>query len=188
MRINFLLFLTIPTVLLLPSCKEIRLNREVKAFYSTRIELPKMEQMVMGTDSVVVDLDTIPVLAVIYKDAKSCVPCLLEHMSEYQDLIDCRDKVGTGFYPVFLFSPSRNRLQTVRYTLCRTRFRFPFFIDKNNDFPKLNKAIPKDRNLHVFLLDKSRRVVLVGDPRHNPRLMGLYRETIDSLVAKGGSF
>jgi len=184
MRIWRLALVLLP-VFALTSCRETKLRIALGKFYGTQVNIPDMRQMVMGTDSITVCLDTVPVLAVVYRDARSCVPCQIDRMSDYRELIEFRDSVGSGYYPVFVFSPTRGTFETVRYTLCRTRFRFPIFID-DGTFAQTNPTIPSFRELQVFLLDKNRKVVLAGDPSHNPQMMKLYKQTIRNLLDRGG--
>ncbi len=156
-------------------------------FAMTEIQLPEMRQMVMGEDSVSIDLDTVPVLLVVYRDPDSCVPCQLDHMYDYRKIIDFRTEVGGGYSPAFIFSPKKKNYDTVHLTLCRTRFRHPIFLDEDGLFRVLNKNIPRDSRLHVFLLDKNRRVILAGDPSHNPSLWNLYKGIIVKMLENGGT-
>ena len=173
-------------VLTIPSCRKARSRVSLARFYGKEVTIPKMPQFVMGEDSVVVDLDTIPLLTVVYRDSKACVPCMIEHMFEYEPLIEtCGWPEDKRCFPVFLFSPAKKREESVRYNLSRTRFGFPVFID-DGSFAEQNRSIPSEQGFHVFLLDKNRKVVLIGDPSHNPALMNLYEKTIDTLLARGG--
>lgn len=53
----------------------------------------------------------------------------------------------------------------------------PLFFDHKNAFFVKNK-IPKENNLHTFLLDKNNRVVLIGSPINNEKMWNLYKEVI----------
>ena len=156
-------------------------------FSMTEIKFPEMRQMVMGEDSISIDLDTVPVLLVVYRDPDSCVPCQLDHMYDYRNLIDFGKEVGGDFSPVFIFTPKKKNVDTVYITLCRTRFRHPIFLDEEGLFYAENKNIPKEPLLHVFLLDKNRRVVLSGDPSRNPALWNLYKRIIVTMLDNGGT-
>lgn len=83
-------------------------------FSMTEIKFPEMRQMVMGEDSVSIDLDTVPVLLVVYRDPDSCVPCQLDHMYDYRNIIDFGKEVGGEFSPVFIFLRKRKTL--IRFT------------------------------------------------------------------------
>lgn len=141
-KIIFLLFLIL---LLSPSCRQQRLTTMMNDFSMTEIKFPEMRQMVMGEDSVSIDLDTVPVLLVVYRDPDSCVPCQLDHMYDYRNIIDFGKEVGGEFSPVFIFSPKKKNVDTVYITLCRTRFRHPIFLDEKGLFYAENKIFLKSR-------------------------------------------
>lgn len=174
-------------ILLLPSCRSNqKLTKMMNDFSMSEIKLPEMRQMVMGEDSVCIDLDTVPVLLVVYRDPDACVPCQLDHMYAYQKVIDFG--IGrSGFSPVFIFSPKKNRVEDVHLTLCRTRFRHPVFFDEEGLFFAANKNIPKNPELHVFLLDKNRKVIVSGDPSHNSQLWDFYKRIIVLMLDNGGT-
>ena len=149
-------------------------------FSMTEIKFPEMRQIVMGKDSSSIILDTIPVLLVVYRDPSSCVPCQIDHIQDYRNLYELGKIAGDGYSPIFIFSPNKRRVESVRLSLCRARFRHPIFLDENGSFPEMNRHIPADPRLHVFLLDRNRRVILSGDPCHNPSLLILYKKTLVS--------
>lgn len=49
------------------------------------------------------------------------------------------------------------------------------YFDKKNTFFVMNK-IPKENNLHTFLLDNANRIVLMGSPINNEKMWNLYKE------------
>lgn len=49
------------------------------------------------------------------------------------------------------------------------------YFDKKNMFFVMNK-IPKENNLHTFLLDNTKRIVLMGSPINNEKMWNLYKE------------
>ena len=186
-KVNKKILFLILMILSFSSCRQQKLTTALNNFTMTEIQLPEMRQMVMGEDSVSIDLDTVPILMVVYRDPDSCVPCQLDHMYDYRDIIDFESETGGGFSPVFIFSPKKKSIDTVHLTLCRTRFRHPIFLDEIGLFRASNKNIPKEPELHVFLLDKNRKVILAGDPSHNPALWRLYKKIIVTMLENGGA-
>ena len=83
-------------------------------FSMTEIKFPEMRQMVMGEDSVSIDLDTVPVLLVVYRDPDSCVPCQLDHMYDYRNIIDFERKSEESF--LLYLSFLRKRKTLIRFT------------------------------------------------------------------------
>lgn len=68
--------------------------------------------------------------------------------------------------------------------LRRIDFKYPFFIDPKDDLLYLNHISQKTPLLHTFLLDRDNRMVLVGPPLNNPKLMELYKREIRDLSSK----
>jgi len=78
------------------------------------------------------------------------------------------------------------REMEVRRALQFYNFEWPVFIDSSQEFIALNPELPEIKHLHTFLLDQNNRVVLIGEPLHNPELWRLYVSTIMELINNDG--
>jgi hypothetical protein len=96
------------------------------------------------------------------------------------------DSLEQWFHIVFLFKPKKEDLHGVMMAFQREQFDYPIFIDPNATFVKQNPKLPKNRQLHSFLLDRNNRVVMVGNPLHNPVLWELYKKTIQRMINNDG--
>lgn len=172
---------------LLLSCGGSQLKKSVEEFSGTEIEFRKLQQIFKGNDSSEVRLDSIPVLLVVYKDKNECVPCQIGHLGKYRKMVDFKRDVGGGYEAVFIFSPERKDMETAYITLYNANVKFPLFLDKEGVFAVDNNSIPDEPELHVFLLDKNRKVVLAGDPSHNSSLWDLYKRIIVKMLENGGT-
>ena len=55
------------------------------------------------------------------------------------------------------------------------------WLDRDNDFIKMNPFVPRDKKFHVFLLNKENKIELIGSPIGNKKLDKLYRKVIKNL-------
>lgn len=102
-------------------------------------------------------------------------------------MVDFKQDVGDGYSVAFIFSPEKKDLETAYTTISNANVKFPLFLDKEGVFSADNNSIPKEPELHVFLLDKNRKVILAGDPSHNPALWRLYKKIIVTMLENGGA-
>jgi hypothetical protein len=124
---------------------------------------------------------------IVYVDSLECSSCRAGRMYEYNGVIDFRDSVGMQFMPIFIFSPPERVVEELLYQVRVSYFDYPILLDDSGLFPIINPHIPTDPRFHTFLLDKNGKVVLVGDPVHNPGLWELYKKTITELIENGGT-
>ena len=183
-RIAILMTLGCPLLL---SCGGRQFEKSVEEFSGSEIELRKLQQIFIGCDSSVVRLDSIPVLLVVYKDKNECVPCQIGQLGKYRKMVDFRQDVGDDYAVVFIFSPKKKDMETAYTSISNANVKFPMFLDKEGVFAADNNSIPDEPELHIFLLDKDRKVILSGDPSHNPALWNLYKRIIVTMLNNGGT-
>lgn len=56
------------------------------------------------------------------------------------------------------------------------------YLDKLNEFEKLNSNILLTSQYSAFLLNAQNKIVLVGDPKKNSKLWNLYKTTIETIT------
>lgn len=61
-------------------------------------------------------------------------------------------------------------------------FQYPVFIDEMGSFDALNH-FPANMTFQTFLLDKDNKVVVIGNPIHNPMVKELYLEKLTGVQA-----
>ena len=180
--------ITICTILLLIlSCSGNKLVRSVEKFLGQQISLSSdWNAIVRGRDAVLADFTSAPVKLVIWYDSRSCTSCEVSNMYEWEDITAYANSLAEWLSIIYLFTPKEVDLYVTSITLKGTKFDYPVFIDQNGTFVKQNPKLPKNRQLHSFLLDKNNRVVMVGNPLHNPTLWALYKSTIQKMIDNGG--
>lgn len=183
-----LLFVLSSYSLMLISCGDHNLHRELEVFTEKEVVVPvELRQMVDGRDSLVLNSGDRSARLIVWVDSVACSSCRINQMFQYTEMIDFRKESGDGFVPLFVFSPPRAKIDDVKLTLKHSGLQFPLFIDERGLFAAANPHIPTDSRFHTFLLDKNGKVVLVGDPVNNPPLWELYKTTITQLIENDGT-
>ena len=136
----------------------------------------------MGKDTICVDLYGDNYKILLFVDSMGCTSCRL-NLVDWRKLISESD---TSFIRkpeyVFIFQPKKNGNQEL-YTILRSSgFRYPVFIDKDNEFNKNNKFL-SNPEFQCFLLDKDNKIVMVGNPSLIKRIWILYKKVITESEA-----
>ena len=121
---------------------------------------------------------------VVYYYSISCSPCLISNLLHWSDIVTYSKELAYKFYILFIFDSQKHEQREIYLKF--KELDYPFFMDEEYVFSRLNKNIPKDDKLHTFLLDKNNKVVLVGNPVDNAKLWDLYKKTINELIENGG--
>lgn len=88
-----------------------------------------------------------------------------------------------GIYPMILLGMATDdQYRAVVGILRARRYPIPVYIDQNDIYSNKKSLVPSDRRYHSWLLDADNRIVLVGNPSNNNRLMSLYDSVIDRLA------
>jgi hypothetical protein len=182
------IYCTLLSIILLTSCDEYKLQKQLERFTAEEIVVSgKMRQTVAGRDSVMLVSASEDIRLIVWVDSLTCSMCRVNKMLEYSQIVDFHKEMKGKFVPLFVFSPSQNKIREVLQSLETTQFAYPVFVDERQEFPAANPHIPADNRFHTFLIDKNGKVVLVGDPVNNPQLWELYKTTITTLIGNGGT-
>ena len=137
-------------------------------------------------DTVLTSFFDAPIKLVVWYDSLGCLSCEAGKMDAWNDIVSDADSLATWFRIIFLFTPKKDGLQKAFIASRSDKLNYPIFIDQHATFLKQNPKFPKNRLLHSFLLDKNNKVVLVGNPLHNPGLWALYKRTIQMMIDNNG--
>lgn len=108
-------------------------------------------------------------------DSLQCAPCQLK-LDKWYDLIN---EYGSDVRFTFVVYP-RTRIQLL--ARCKAMgFHYPLCIDVKNEMETKNH-FSKDLFYRCFLLDANNKVLLVGNPMYNEKLLDLYKQTIQQIV------
>jgi hypothetical protein len=117
----------------------------------------------------------------LYVDSAGCSDCKLKFF-EWKRLIAEADTLfpqKLGF--VFFFQPKSRKDMTFLFR--KDNFRYPAFIDMNDDLNKLNH-FPSQIEYQCFLLDENNKVLMVGNPVLNLNIWDLYKQIITGKISE----
>jgi hypothetical protein len=140
----------------------------VRQWLGKEIILPQeIEYKIMGRDTMCPELWNKPYKILTYADSVGCTGCQLG-IPQWQQIINtCKiDSIDVGF----LFVIQSPNYADLGYELLY--FDYPIIYDKHKNFDKFNHFPPLP--YRTFLLDKDNKVILVGSPINNPRLLEMY--------------
>ena len=111
----------------------------------------------------------------VFVDSIGCTSCKLQ-LSRWKEFIRYKDSISQKNIP-FLFFFQFDDQWEIHSLLIRENFDKPICLDRSDSLNQLNH-FPKDIRFQVFLLDKNNKVVVIGNPVHNPNVKELYLEEI----------
>ena len=111
----------------------------------------------------------------VFVDSIGCTSCKLQ-LSRWKEFIRYTDSISQKNIP-FLFFFQFDDQWEIHSLLIRENFDKPICLDRSDSLKQLNH-FPKDIRFQVFLLDKNNKVVVIGNPVHNPNVKELYLEEI----------
>ncbi len=111
----------------------------------------------------------------VFVDSIGCTSCKLQ-LSRWKEVIRYTDSISQKNIP-FLFFFQFDDQWEIHSLLIRENFDKPICLDRSDSLNQLNH-FPKDIRFQVFLLDKNNKVVVIGNPVHNPNVKELYLEEI----------
>lgn len=129
--------------------------------------------LVMGVDPMSMNNDF---YVVSYVDSLGCVPCKLA-LNKQKGLFAHIDKIAGKHVPI-IFIVEESVKRDFVFALKADRYKPDcVIIDKNRELSR-KYSFPADVDLQTFLLDKTRRVVAVGNPVHKEEVLNLYIKLI----------
>ena len=120
----------------------------------------------------------------VFVDSIGCTSCKLQ-LSRWKEFIRYTDSISQKNIP-FLFFFQFDDQWEIHSLLIRENFDKPICLDRSDSLNQLNH-FPKDIRFQVFLLDKNNKVVVIGNPVHNPNVKELYLEEIGRKQPLGKS-
>lgn len=111
----------------------------------------------------------------VFVNSIGCTSCKLQ-LHRWKELIQYTDSITQGTVPFLFFFQSDDKKE-IRYLLKKDNFDKPICLDQSDKLNELNH-FPADGRFQTFLLDKYNKVVVIGNPIHNPNIRELYLKEI----------
>ena len=174
--LKILLFLTVLSILL-PSCHDMRKDdrNAVLNLSGRKIELPDSLAFMIQDIPVEYDFSDADYKVLTYIDSKGCVTCRMKLMS-WSDLVN-EFKSIDGVDVNFLMILNTEVRDDIISGLKQNFFRHPVSFDSKGIFHYKN-SLPSEHEYHTLLLDRDNRVIAVGNPVENPKIMDIYRQVL----------
>jgi hypothetical protein len=112
----------------------------------------------------------------LYTDSSGCTNCKLRIHIWKSYIKELHDKVNFLFY----FHPKNE--EELMFTLKEEKFTYPVYIDRSDNFNKLNK-LPSDIQYQCFLLNAKNEIISVGNPVHNYGIWELYKQIVSGEIS-----
>ena len=175
-------------ILIFCSCTQHRLIKSMEQFMGQHIIISSDWNAIWnGRDTIMPDLfSEAPIKLIVWYDSLGCASCEVSRMYAWDNITAHAEAFSQWFSIYYLFTPKKEDLHKLRIAINGSIFDYPVFIDQDATFVKQNPNLPKNKQLHSFLLDKNNKVVLVGNPLYNPALWDLYKRTIQSMIINDG--
>ena len=129
-------------------------------------------------DSIDVDMPDADFRLIRYIGGDDCTSCRM-HLHKYNEALrTLSDSAGTEVDFLCIVCP--NNLDELRRILkTENRSNLKILVDSRDSLNRLN-SFPEVDGLRTFLVDRNNRVLGVGDPAVNPRIMRLYTSILTS--------
>lgn len=115
-----------------------------------------------------------------YIDSVGCASCKFQ-MPLWRDFIFETESIENRKV-VFLFYICPKNRKEIEHILKRDRFDYPICIDEADSLNILND-FPSDSRFQTFLLDKSNKVLAIGNPVFNPEIKELFLSIISGKMS-----
>lgn len=183
---NILLFLLI---ILTTSCTRSRLKKEIEQLYSAEIQIPSQLTRIQNGAvlSLVSNKKESAAKLLIYYSPQGCTACKVGHISDLDTLFNMAIRPDL-FTPEIIIAPDTEKYDDVVNQLKYQRHPYSVYVDKYNDFQRLNSFLPDNQSSFSFLLDKNDRIVLVGNPLTSNAMWALFKSTLDNMLSHDGVY
>lgn len=179
MKIKIRFLLIFISLLLLLSCQN-KEKREAKKIITEwvgkKIQIPEnIPFSVLGKDTTCQDLLKMPYKILLYVDSIGCLSCRLK-LSDWKILMKEVDSIAPGKVGfIYLFQPKKEK--ELQLLLQQYQMHYPVIVDPTDEINKQN-SFPKKQQYQCFLLDQSNKVLMIGNPVHNPQIWNLFKAQI----------
>ena len=116
----------------------------------------------------------------VFVDSIGCTSCKLQ-LHRWKELIQYTDSITQGTVPFLVFSSSPMTRKKYGIYWKKDNFDKPICMDQSDRLNELNH-FPADGRFQTFLLDKDNKVVVIGNPIHNPNIRELYLKEITGKI------
>lgn len=159
------------------SCNRIKIERDIANMMGTRVVVP-YDSLYALHEIDKVQIDAADYVYVVYYDSTVCSVCTLKNGYYWETLRDSLRQVEKNVEFVFVYAPPKEEIPKFINELKYVKNTFVTLVDTIGVFGRNNKHISSNSNLHAFLLDKERKVVMVGNVQSTPAVEKLFWKSL----------
>lgn len=166
--------------ILMSSCKEDKISTMLESmtgkpfiFYESDCQILHKGDTTVLDNTVQYDYEY-----VFYYDSTQCSSCALNNIDGVSEFKEYIAQEHLPLKLTFVFAPSIGNRNSFKEIYTQSVFEEPILVDKDCNIEKRNKFLPKEHMYHSFLIDKSGKILLVGNPLRNTKLKELMKQII----------
>ncbi|MDE6077007.1 MAG: DUF1573 domain-containing protein [Muribaculaceae bacterium] len=139
------------------------------------INIPEEYVYLVNNDTVELDFGNADFKILTYIPAESCIPCNMNLMrwGKLLEELHSHPEMDIEFIMV-INSP---KTQELLDNIGKSNFLNPVTFDPHNRLKELNNL--PEGNVNTFLLDEENRIIAMGDPSINPKILELYQKLMN---------
>jgi len=115
---------------------------------------------------------------IVYVDSSECSPCMIDHMYEWNGLIDSIRERNLSVDFIFIVAPRYNQKEDAILAIESSGLKNDIYVDTAYTFMQANTYIPKEAKYHAFIINDSNKVVLVGNVLNNKRINNMFNKIL----------
>ena len=159
------------------SCKNLSLKSDYREFVNSEIILPDSLCLVHDDQVLTVSPDIARPTLIIFIDSTSCTSCQISHLNEFEKLFDL--SAGSELFDMMiLFSPKTEETSKLIKDILLSVIEYDIYVDSNSEFMLYNEQIPSDERFHIFLINKEKKPIFVGNPLATEELWKIFLKRI----------
>ena len=145
------------------------------------VSFPNNMDIIEGDTLSCCELDDNVAKLVVYIDSTECSLCHINAVNDIRSIILQNGKQD-DIMLVVIVEPNSNNTLILREQLESKSFAFDIYIDRYHQFCRENNFISRtDSRLHTFLIDRTNKIVSVGNPAHGESLLKLFLDSARNI-------
>lgn len=121
---------------------------------------------------------------VVFTDSNQCSGCSLNKMSSWNTILKIEKLTNGKVKFFFIVEPRNGNELSVLQTAKNIDFVHPLYIDTSHVFRNANTFIPQEPLFHTFLVNKDKKIVLIGNPLSNQKIEKLAFKLIEDKIGQ----
>lgn len=108
----------------------------------------------------------------IYIPSDYCKPCWVQELKEWEKYVKKYDRTNA----ISIISSKGKDYSEVKTFINNLNLNLPVYLDSTDVFKKKNNFIPEKISYHTFMIDKSKKIKIVGNPIKNEEIKELFEK------------